>query len=127
MKKFSFLLIISLFSNLAFADCDYSKIVHNPDGSYTYSKELHLCVGQMKQDLEVAQGQVVEYKKAIELKDLALKISDERVTLWTDTSYKLETRLNKIEELKSRNELLYFGVGVGLTILSVWAAGQLRK
>lgn len=109
------------------ADCDFSTgIKPNPDGSYTYTKECHIKVGEIKQDLDVTKTQVVELKKAIELKDLALKLSDERVNLWMDTSLKLETRLNKIEDLKSKNELLYFGLGVATTVLAVWAAGQLR-
>jgi hypothetical protein len=106
------IVLFSLLSNLAFADCDYSKIVKNLDGTYTYSKELHLCVGNMKQDLEVAQMQLSDLNKALELKDLALTKSDQRVTLWSNTSSDLESRLTKIDSEQKHNDFLYFGLGI---------------
>lgn len=127
MKQFIATLLIGFsLSNLAFADCDYSKIVKNPDGTYTYSRELHLCVGQMKSELEAANTQVVEYKKVIDLKDLALTKANERSDMWMNTSFKMQDRINSIESLQSKSNLLYTALGVGLTVLSVWAAGQLK-
>lgn len=126
MKKLIVLLLIAVsFSNIAFADCDYTKIIHNVDGSYTYTKELHICVGQMKQDLDSSRTQLVEYKKAIDLKDLALSKSDERADLWMNTSFKLQDRMNAVDELKGKNQLLMFFAGVAVTSLAVWGAGQL--
>lgn len=126
MKKLiSAALIVLSLSNVAFADCDYSKIVSNPDGTYTYSKELHICVGTMKRDLDSANTQIAEYKKVIDLKDLALTKSDARANLWMDTSFKLQDRMNAIDDLKSKNQYLAFGLGVIMTGLAVWGAGQL--
>lgn len=126
MKKLFALLLLVVFSNTALADCDWSGIVANNNGTFTYSKELHLCVGQMKQDLDSAHAQIADYKKIIELKDLALDFSNKRADMWMDTSLKLENRLNAIDSLRSKNETLYFGLGVAMTALAVWGAGQLR-
>lgn len=126
MKKLiaTFLVAISL-SNVAIADCDFSKIVHNADGTMTYTKELHICVGQMKQDLESANAQLTAYKSAIDLKDLAITKANERSDLWMNTSFKLQDRMNAVDDLKSKNQLLTFFAGVVVTGLAVWGAGQL--
>lgn len=127
MKVISLFVLVSFMGNLALADCDFSTgITRNEDGSYRYSKECHTKVGVMKQDLQVAQEQLEGYKKAIELKDLALVKTEQRVQLWTDTTFKLEDRITKIDELQSKNNILYFGLGVVFTGLAVWGAGQLR-
>lgn len=127
MKKIisTILIAVTLLSTSAMADCDYSKIVKNVDGSYTYSKELHICVGEMKRDLDAATVQLGEYKKVIELKDLALTKANERADLWMNTSFKLQDRMNTIDELKSKNQYLAFGLGIVLTSLAVYGAGQL--
>jgi len=123
MKSLTAGIIALLVTNPVFADCDWKKIVNNNDGTYTYSRELHLCVGQLKQDLEATNVQLSEYKKAIDLKDLALSKSNERADLWMDTSFKLEDRLNKIDELRSKNAWIYFGLGA----LTVVGAGLIVK
>lgn len=124
-KLISLIMLTALVSNVAMADCDFSKIVINPDGSRTYSKELHICVGQMKQDLDIANSQLADYKKAIDLKDLALVDTQKRSDIWMNTSFQLQDRMNAVDKLKSSNELLYFIGGVIFTGLSVWGAGQL--
>lgn len=126
MKKLIaiFLLFVSL-PSAAMANCDFSKVVHNADGTMTYTKELHVCVGQMKADLESANSQIADYKKAIELKDLALTKSEQRGDMWMNQSFTLQDRMDKIESYKSKNEILYFVGGVFLTGLAVWGAGQL--
>jgi hypothetical protein len=126
MKKALCLTVaLSLFANVAFADCDYSKIVKNQDGTYTYSKELHICVGQMRQDLESVTAQLGEYKKAIELKDLALTKANENADIWMNASFKLQDRMSAIDDLKSKNQTLMFVAGVIFTSLAVWGAGHL--
>ena len=127
MKKLlSVILAISLFSNVAMADCDFSTgVVKQADGSFLYTKDCHIAVGKMKQDLDVANKQVDLLNKAIELKDLAMSKSTERLNLWMDTSYKLEDRMNKIDQLERKNQWLFFGLGVVTTAAAVWGAGQL--
>jgi hypothetical protein len=118
-------MLLSFVSNVALADCDWSKgISPNKDGSYTYSKECHLRVGQLVEDNKTKDLQIADLNKAIQLKDLALQKSDERVNLWMDTSIKLENSLTKVDELQSKNNALYFGLGVASTILSVFVASK---
>lgn len=111
------ILIAVTFSNIAFADCDFSTgITPNKDGTYTYSKECHIAVGQMKNDLETAHKQVSDLGQAISLKDLALQKSDDRVNLWMGTSNQLEDRVTKLDSMQKHNEWIYFGLGVLTTI-----------
>jgi len=127
MKKLiSLILILVSFSNVALADCDFSTgITRNDNGSYTYSRDCHIKVGSMKLDLEAANKQLTEYNKVIELKDLALSKGNERSDLWMNTSFKLQDRMNAIDDLKGKNQLLMFFAGVAITSLAVWGAGNL--
>lgn len=125
-KAISLFLATLLFCNSAFSNCDFSKIIKNEDGTYTYSKELHICVGELKVDNEVKSEQISEYKKAIELKDLAILKAQERADLWMDTSYTLENKLQKAYTIKNRNYIVYYGLGILTMSVAVWGAGQLR-
>jgi hypothetical protein len=118
MKKFiAAILIANVMSNAAFAECDFKTgITANQDGSYTYTKECHVKVGQMKNDLETAQKQLDNLGQAITLKDLALQKSDDRVNLWMQTSSQLEDRITKLDSMQKHNEWIYFGLGVLTTL-----------
>ena len=78
-----------------------------------------MCVGNLVQENE-------SLKKVIELKDLALDVSEKRTELWLKTSSKAYDSLNQYENLRTSNQLLYFGLGVATTVLAVWAASQLH-
>ncbi len=120
-KLVSLVSALALFSNVCFADCDFSTgVKENPDGSRTYTKECHIRVGELVQDNQTKDNQIQIYKSAIELKDLAITKADERTQNWMDTSLKLEQNIQTMDSLKSHNEWLYFGLGV----LSVFAAGM---
>ena len=126
MKKTISLLVMSSFlSNAAMADCDWTKIKKNSDNTYTYSENLHLCVGRLVEDNKNLTAQNQDLKKAIDLKDLAIKYSDDRTQLWMKTSDQLMTRVNSIDSTYKRNEFLYFGLGVLATIGASFAAAKL--
>jgi len=127
MKKFLVALIAMTFlSNVAFADCDFKTgITKNESGSYTYTRECHLKVGEMKQDLEIAQQQNEKYVKALDLKDLALTKADQRADMWMNTSFKLEDRVNTIESMQNTNKWVYFGIGVLSVFVAGYAANQI--
>jgi len=125
MKKFLIALItMSFLSNVALADCDYSKI-QKVEGGYLYTKDLHLCVGEMKQDLEIAQKQNEKFVKALDLKDLAISKADQRADMWMNTSFKLEDRVNTIQDMQKTNQWVYFGLGVLSVFVAGYAANQM--
>ncbi len=118
IKAMSLILTISMFSNIAFADCDFSTEVNKlPDGNYEYSKSCHLTVGGLVQDKQKLSLQLDDLTKALSFKDLALKASDDRTQLWMDTTFKLEKNINAMDEFKKTNEWLYFGLGI-LTVVA---------
>lgn len=127
-KLFYIIILLSILSYSLFADtCDWSKIQKNADGTYTYSKTLHVCVGQTVQDNKIKDEQVSKLTEAISLKDLAIQKADQRTQLWMDTSEKLENRMQKVDELVKGNERLYFILGVVTTGAAVFLAAKAIK
>lgn len=123
----SSLLILSVLSSPAYAECDFSKDIEKlPDGRYAYSVDCHRHVGKMVEDLKDKDDQIAGLTKSISLKDLAIQTNEQRASLWMDTSLKLENRVNTMESMKSTNQWLYFGLGVLGTSLAVWGASKLR-
>jgi hypothetical protein len=116
MKFFTSILVLFCMTINAFADCDWSQIKKNPDNTFTYSEPLHLCVGKLVQDNKVKTQQIADLTKALTMKDLSIKASDDRANLWMSTSEKLEDRVNKLDSMEKKNEWLYFGLGA-LTVL----------
>lgn len=128
MKKLiSFLAAISLFSNVCFADCKFNDLVHNPDGTVTYSKADHLCVGQMVQDSAVKAKQVDDLNKAVQLKDLTITTADQRADNWMNTSLKLEENVQKMNSLQRDEFWISFGLGVLATFAAGMAAASLTN
>lgn len=121
------ILAFALTCQAALADCDYTKIKDNGDGTYLYTKELHICVGIMKKDLEAANKQVLEYKSAIDFKDDALNKANQRITQWQETTFKLQDRMATIDSLENKNKIIYIGLGILITGAAVYGAGQLRR
>lgn len=112
---------LALFSSTCFAECDFSTgAVRQADGTYQYTKECHIKVGELVQGAKIKDEQIQDYKKAIELKDLTIQKADQRTQLWIDTSMKLEDNIQKIQSYRGRNEWIYFGLGA----LTVFAAGM---
>jgi hypothetical protein len=111
----------------AVAACDFAvDIKANTDGTYTYSRDCHIEVGKRVKKLELTEQRADELEKTIELKDLALVRQKERADLWMDTSVKVNDKLQSYESAAKSSDWLHFGLGVAVTVLSVWAAGQLR-
>lgn len=128
MKKLILALtVVCLLPISSFADCDYTKIVSNSDGTYQYSRELHICVGIMKRDLGIALTQKDLLYSALELKEVALTKANERADLWMQTSKKLESNIETMDSLYQRNKWLYFGLGILAASAAVYGAGQLRR
>lgn len=115
-------------SNVAFADCDYSKgVTPLTNGEFSYTKDCHIKNGVNLRDLRIADEQVKKLTEAASLLDLALAKANERSELWQSTSYGLEKRVETMDELYQRNKWLYFGLGVLTASAAVWGASRLRK
>lgn len=125
MKNIICLILICFLSKTALADCDWTQIKKNTDNTYTYTENLHICVGHLVQSNKTLTAQNEDLTKAIQLKDLALTKSDERVQLWMDTSNKLEDRVTKIDQLYKSNEFMYFTGGVLSAVLVGFATAKL--
>lgn len=130
MKKLlSYIVIVSLlFSQVARGDCDFSKDIKPTDhGTYEYTKDCHIKVGQLVQDGSTKDKQIQDLNQAITLKNLALDTSDKRADNWMSTSLQLQDRVQKIDQLEKGNNILYFALGIAFTSLAVWGAGNLRR
>lgn len=116
----SLILVISMMSNLAFADCDFKTgITPGPNNTFVYTEECHKKVGLMTKQLVNQTQQIADLNKAIQLKDLALDYSNKRTELWMDTTFKLEQNQESIESMRKKNEWLFFALGA----LTVFGAG----
>lgn len=120
MKKLCTILSAIMFSNIAFADCDFTMgkgIKSLPDGGYEYTKECHVAVGQLFEDSKIKNIQLKDLGLALSAKDLALQAADQRTQLWMDTTFKLEKNINAMDAFKKTNEWVYFGIGA-LTVIA---------
>lgn len=133
MKK---ILIISLLiPTLVFGKCDFSKgISKNTDGSYTYTKECHVAVGELNKEIgilkeieENRKQQVERLSKSLELKDLALEKSDERMNNWRAEAYKQNDAMLSVYNKSKYSDYIVFGLGVVTAILSGYTYSKLAK
>lgn len=122
--------ILALFLILsinAIADCNWEDIVKNPNDTFTYSKELHICVGQLIQDNKVKAQQISDFTQAITFKDSVIKTDEKRIQDWAETSTKLQDRLQKVDNLQQKNQWLFYGLGVATVLAGGWVASQLYR
>lgn len=127
MKKLTnYILVLSLISNLAFADCNpATDIKPLPDGTYSYTLSCHLMVGSMKKQIASQTQQLTELQKAITLKDLAFGDSQKDVQIWQSTSLNLQDRLTKVQSIQKENDFLYFALGIAATIGTGFMAAKI--
>ena len=126
MKKIINLIIsFTMFGHITMADCKWADI-KKIDNGYLYTESCHGRVGVLIKDLEDREIEVVNLRKGLELKDLALQKADERIILWRNESYEQFERLQKQSELASRNQYLWLVLGIVVTGTAVWGVGQLR-
>ena len=113
-------------STSAYSTCDFKSIKKIGADSFLYTKDCHLEVGKLVKESKIRKEQVTNLNKSLTLKDLAITKADARISLWKDTTYKLEDRMLKQRKYSRLNNTLIFGSGVLTVILSAWAMGQLR-
>lgn len=110
----------------ALAECDFATGITKVEGGYLYTTECHKKVGKVVADLKDREEQVAKLNETIKLKDLALDFSDKRNTKLMETVTKMDDKLDSIDRYNSTSKWLHFGLGVVVTGLAVWGAGQLR-
>jgi hypothetical protein len=129
-----FLIALSLISSSAFGTtittndgtvCDFSKIINNKDGTKTYPDNLHICVGKIIKDSQAKDVQIADDKKAISLYQVTIQTDEERIQNWIATSTKLESRVEKVNDLEKKNEWLYFLLGVAVTGAAAYTGEKL--
>lgn len=125
------LLLISinvLLINSVKAECNPKTDIYEDSktGRFSYSLDCHLEFGKLRQTDKDRQEQIAHLEKAIQMKDLALDIADKRIENWKDATYKMEDRILKLEKTNDNMKALYFGLGIIVTGLAVWGAGQLK-
>lgn len=127
MKPLMVVLVLSLIGQSAFGACDWSQIRKDRDGNYTYSPELHLCVGELVRDNKLKDEEIVHLKRAVELSDLALTKSQAQNEAWLNSSIKVQDQLLKYQNASEMDGWLKFSLGVAVTALAVFGAGQLNR
>ena len=128
MKKIAFLILCIFVSNTAMAECDFKTgITPGPNNTFIYTGECHRKVGAIVQDNAVKTQQVADLTKAIQLKDLAIKYSDDRAILWNSTASNLEDRLQKVDALEKKNDWAFFALGVAATLGAGFMAARLMS
>jgi hypothetical protein len=117
MKKL--IALILLFSATANATCDWKTgITPGPNKTFIYTEECHQAVGALvKANADLTT--------ALDLKNAALVIADQRTALWEKTSDDELSRLNAIETDQKHNDFLYFGLGILATIGTGFAVAKL--
>jgi hypothetical protein len=105
--------------------CDFSKVVHNKDGTFTYPLNLHLCVGKMAKDNAVKDKQIADLAASNKLYQLTIQTDEQRIQNWIQTSTSLEGRVEKVNELEKKNEWLFFALGVAATGVAAYAGEKL--
>src|SRR5271166_2089575 len=97
---------ILLFSLNAQASCDWKTgITPGPNNTFVYSQQCHEAVGQLVQANK-------DLTAAIQLKDLAIKYDEDRITLWSKTAGDEQDRLVKMDSIQHHNDILFFALGV---------------
>ena len=116
-----------LANQIALANCNPREHIKEVGAnSYLYKVDCHIDYGRLRKAEPLYKKQTKELKKSIEMKDLALKYSNERTETWKKTTYKLEDKLLKLEKNHDRMKWVYFGLGIIVMSGAVYTAKQLK-
>lgn len=115
------IIFILLLSSTANATCNWATgITSGPNKTFIYTEECHQAVGALVQANK-------DLTMAIQLKDLAIKFSDDRVILWQKSSSDELDRLTKMEQQQSHNDVLMFGLGLLTAVGTGFALSRLYR
>lgn len=110
MKNIICLFLIVIFSTNAFGDCVWKTgITPGPNNTFVYNQVCHQEVGKLVQANK-------DLTAALQLKDLALQTSDQRVQMWTKTAESEQDRMLKLSSDEKKSDWTMFALGC-LTVL----------
>lgn len=112
-------------SQNALASCNPADI-KKVGNAYSYPVECHVDYGRLRQVEEERKAQIKHLNESIKLKDLALDVSNKRIKMWQDATYRVEDRLMKVNKNTETIKWIYFGLGIIVMGAAVAGAGNLR-
>ena len=121
------LVLCFLLPQVGIADCDFKTGITKVESGYLYTKDCHIKVGVIVEENKLKTQKITELQKTIELKDLQVRLTEERVDLWRRTSLDLEKEYNKRLKLNQFQNWVNFTLGVAVTGVAVWGASKLVK
>lgn len=113
-------------SQTLFAECKFSTDIVKKETGYLYTNSCHALMGIALRDNDDLKVEVEALRKTIDIQKQVIEKADERTILWRNESYEQFERLQKQAELSSRNEMLWFVLGIVVTSAAVYGAGQLK-
>ena len=131
MKALAAVLIaLQSISAPAYAGCDFATI-QKTQGGYLYSAECHVQVGVLVESNRLLTQEVAELRQGAEKLQLAYNYLNTDRDQWRDSALKVGEKFDRYQGLSSTQNSIFLGLGVAggiaLTVLSVWAAGELAK
>ena len=109
------------------ASCNVkTDIIKQANGTRIYSLDCHKMVGKLIADEKDRKEQIAHLNKTIKLKDLSIDLSYKRADLWQKEAENQYGLLKKHAKWRSYEKYIWFGGGIAVTVLSVWASGQIK-
>jgi hypothetical protein len=119
-----------LFSNASSASiviCDWKQIQSNPNGTFTYSKDLHVCVGHLVFNQIADNQQISDLNKALDDLGVALQKSDEQAQIWKSTSNEENLKINEIKSQERSKGWILFGLGFLAASVAIYGTAAIYR
>jgi curli biogenesis system outer membrane secretion channel CsgG len=106
------LLSLSLAAPASASECKTEEIKKNADGSFTYSKECHVRVGEVVGELDLRREEVKLLRGSLKDLSVGYDIQQKRAEDWLQTSLKLEDTIQRQKRISDLEKWLWFGAGI---------------
>jgi hypothetical protein len=105
--------VIFSFSSTAYsAECDTSAIKKTDKGTYEYTKDCHIAVGQRLEELDLRKEQIQKLNDSISYYKVGYDIQAQRAEDWMKTGLELDKQLQRQKTFSTVEKVLYFGLGM---------------
>jgi hypothetical protein len=116
--------IIFCFNSVAYsAECDTSTIKKTDKGTYEYTKDCHVAVGQRLEELDLRKEQVQKLNESVSYYKVGYDIQAQRADDWMKTGLQLDKELQRQKTFSNFEKVLYFGLGA----LFMYGAAQATR